>query len=73
MDELYDLEKDPWEIENLIEDRGYKEILIQLKKMLMRHMMDEKDPLRFCGHFMLPGAENVERKELVSTDHFNFI
>lgn len=34
MDELYDLQKDPYEIDNLIDDKDYSEILKDMKKRL---------------------------------------
>ncbi len=34
MDELYDLEQDPYELNNLINDEGYVEVLIDLKNRL---------------------------------------
>ncbi|MHA1688041.1 MAG: sulfatase-like hydrolase/transferase [Promethearchaeota archaeon] len=36
LDELYDLEKDPWELTNLINDPGYEEILTDLKERLKK-------------------------------------
>lgn len=34
MDELYDLEEDPFEMNNLIEDNGYSDLLIEMKARL---------------------------------------
>ena len=45
-DELYDLEKDPSEINNLIEDEAYKEIRNKLHNALLDEMNRSRDPFR---------------------------
>lgn len=39
MDELYDLEKDPFEMENRIEDEGYRAVLGEMKMRLKNEML----------------------------------
>lgn len=45
-DEFYDLEKDPYEVNNLIEDAEYAAIRNQLHDQLLQHMNDTRDPYR---------------------------
>lgn len=45
VDELYDLEKDPWELHNLIYDKEYKQELTRLRKALYEDLKKRKDPL----------------------------
>ena len=45
-DELYDLEKDPYEVHNLISDDRYKEIRNRLHDKLLAHMNDTRDLYR---------------------------
>lgn len=45
-DELYDMEKDPYEMTNLIEDAAHTEIRDALHRRLLDHMNDVRDPLR---------------------------
>ncbi|EMD16114.1 hypothetical protein HMPREF9943_01517 [Eggerthia catenaformis OT 569 = DSM 20559] len=42
-DELYDLEKDPLELKNEINNPEYKEIIIQLKERLLQYYMETGD------------------------------
>ncbi len=42
-DELYDLEKDPQELHNLIDDTTYSEVLAQLKKRMALWYMETCD------------------------------
>lgn len=44
-DELYDLEKDPWETNNLVFDPGYADIKKEMRRKLARWMIDTEDPL----------------------------
>jgi len=45
-DELYDLEEDPYEINNLIDNTAYFDIRSQLHNRLLRWQNDTRDPLR---------------------------
>jgi len=45
-DELYDLEQDPYEMKNLIEDSGYRAIRDKLHDRLLAWMNDTRDPFR---------------------------
>ncbi len=49
MDELYNLEEDPYELENLINDTGYKSERDNLHKELISWMNDCRDPFRGRG------------------------
>ena len=44
-DELYDLVKDPWEMNNLIKDKKYRASLQRLRKELYEDLKRRKDPL----------------------------
>ncbi len=46
MDELYDLETDPWELNNLVLDKSFHDLLLEMKKHLVAWMEKTKDPLR---------------------------
>lgn len=69
IDELYDLDADPHEFHNLIDNPDHSTTLESLRRRLMQHLLDEKDPLRFGAASFLPGAEGIPRPELVSPDH----
>jgi len=45
-DELYDLEEDPWEMENLIECEKYTKIRDKLHDKILEWMNDTRDPFR---------------------------
>ncbi|MEG0845893.1 MAG: sulfatase-like hydrolase/transferase [Niameybacter sp.] len=45
-DELYDLEADPYEVNNLIEDEAYEEIRNRLHDALLEEMNTSRDPFR---------------------------
>ncbi|WP_294452423.1 sulfatase-like hydrolase/transferase [uncultured Bacteroides sp.] len=45
IDELYDLEKDPWELHNLIYDKKYQSELVRLRKVLYEDLKKRQDPL----------------------------
>nr|WP_318683904.1 sulfatase-like hydrolase/transferase [uncultured Acetatifactor sp.] len=46
MDELYDMEKDPFEVHNLIGDEAYREIRNELHDRLLEHMNQTRDLYR---------------------------
>jgi hypothetical protein len=43
--ELYDLEADPWELNNLADDEAWSEVRQTLMRALYRHMVITQDPL----------------------------
>jgi len=45
-DELYDLETDPYEMENLINNPGLAQIRDRLHDVLLKHQNDSRDPFR---------------------------
>lgn len=45
-DELYDLQEDPYEITNLINDERYASIRNGLHDLILQHMNDTRDPFR---------------------------
>ena len=45
IDELYDLQKDPWEMNNLISDQAYRDILKNLRHDLYAELAERKDPI----------------------------
>jgi len=58
-EELYDLEKDPWERENLVERPEYEKIRDELRARLMRFLEETKDPL-LQGPVPHPGRKGYE-------------
>jgi len=44
LDELYDLEKDPWELSNLVEKPGYEPIRNELQNRLLNWAIRTEDP-----------------------------
>ena len=45
LDELYDLQGDPYELSNLIDDPLHHEELVRLRRRLLRWMRETADPL----------------------------
>lgn len=45
-DELYDLDRDPYELHNLIEDESYAEIRNRLHDAILDKMCNDRDPFR---------------------------
>lgn len=45
-DELYDLETDPQEMKNLINDAAYQEVKVRLHEALLDNMYETRDPFR---------------------------
>ncbi|MBA46451.1 MAG: hypothetical protein CL893_00005, partial [Dehalococcoidia bacterium] len=43
IDELYDLENDPWELENLSKQKEYLPIILNLKELLLDWMIETED------------------------------
>jgi arylsulfatase A-like enzyme len=60
IDELYDLEKDPYEINNLINDLDYKKDLIRLRKALYEDLKLRNDPLIWQDAAKRQLLENVK-------------
>ncbi len=62
-DEFYDLETDPGEIHNLIEDPSVKDIRVTMHKRLLEWMNDTRDPFRGYvwedRHWREDGKDNV--------------
>jgi len=52
-DELYDLERDPWEMTNLINDPAYQATVREGRRRLLQWIDDSDDPLRFAARHML--------------------
>jgi hypothetical protein len=42
-DELYDLEKDPMELENRIHDESYADIVLKMKLRMLQYYMETAD------------------------------
>ena len=58
-EELYDLEKDPWEKENLVERPEYEKIRDELRARLTRFLEETSDPL-LQGPVRHPGRKGYE-------------
>ena len=54
VDELYDLKRDPHELENRIDDLDYKDIQLDLRRRLFVWMNETSDPLAFWAEKWLP-------------------
>ena len=52
-DELYDLDQDPYEMANVINDPSYTDIVQEGRRRLRQWIKDSDDPLAFAAHFML--------------------
>ena len=65
MEEFYDLEKDPLEKMNLINDLKYSEILNDLKKRLEDWMIKTNDPL-------LKGKVKPQKNNLLKFELYDF-
>ena len=46
VDELYDIENDPYDMNNLINDPAYADVRAELHDMILKHMNDTRDPFR---------------------------
>ena len=49
-DELYDLRNDPFELNNLVLDKRFRDLLLEMKRRLMGWMEKTEDPLRTWLH-----------------------
>jgi len=58
-EELYDLEKDPWEKDNLVGRPEYEEIRAELRGRLMEFLKKTEDPL-LEGPVPHPGRKGYE-------------
>jgi len=52
-DELYDLDQDPHEMMNVIDDPDYADSVQEGRQRLWQWIKDSDDPLAFAAHFML--------------------
>jgi len=78
--ELYDLQEDPYEFQNLADDKGYAEILAQLQKQLASWRKNTNDPLLNADNLkrlkseveacFVDGSANKTRLELNYPDYF---
>lgn len=63
IDELYDLEKDPWEMKNVVGEKSYANILKKLRHDLYDDLMKRKDPMvmRWAGKKQLIDGKKILR------------
>ena len=61
-DELYDLEQDPYEMNNLIDEPRYSDVLENLRMHLWEHMEQTNDSAAFGFHFTRLGGRKMETK-----------
>lgn len=59
MEELYDLENDPLEQHNVIDDPAYRDVAAKLRAQVEQYMLDSNDPLLYGD--IPPSAEQAER------------
>jgi arylsulfatase A-like enzyme len=59
MEELYDLERDPLERSNVIDDPAYRDVAARLRAQVEQYMLDSNDPLLYGD--IPPSAEQAER------------
>lgn len=69
VDELYDLEADPHELHNRIDDPEMKELKGHLEQELLQHLKDSRDPIRLCAWDMLSGDRGWDRWDLAQAYH----
>ncbi|MFW5744978.1 MAG: sulfatase-like hydrolase/transferase [Spirochaetota bacterium] len=65
LDELYDLDADPNELTNLAARSEHAATLERLQRLLMTHLVEEDDPLRFAASFLLPGGREYDQRALM--------
>jgi len=58
VEELYDLKNDPYEINNLAHSPSHQKMLVRLRRMLVRHMIETKD----LGLIPEPCLEQLAKK-----------
>ncbi len=58
-DEFYDLEEDPYEIHNLIQDERYAEVRNQMHDLLLEHMNETRDLYRGYQWKVRPWRKNM--------------
>jgi arylsulfatase A-like enzyme len=63
IDELYDLENDPWEMNNLIGNNSYSEVLTVLRHDLYNDLKERKDPMasNWAGEKQLLEGKKIVR------------
>jgi len=44
-DELYDLQEDPWELKNVIDDEAYSRVAAEMQRQLLRHLVRARRPI----------------------------
>jgi len=54
-DELYDLEQDPYELENRIDDPASARAAEEGRRRMLTHILEHGDPLRFSAECLLSG------------------
>ena len=52
-DELYDLEADPYEMKNLIDDPTYEDVAREGRERLLRRIREHEDPIRHAAESLL--------------------
>jgi arylsulfatase A-like enzyme len=70
-DELYDLAADPHEMTNLAARPEYSDVIAKLQEMLMEHLVEEDDPLRFSASFLLAGGRSYDQRALMKAPFLN--
>jgi arylsulfatase A-like enzyme len=61
-EELFDLEKDPGELRNLLEDPAYAPALAEMRRALNVHLESVDDPFRFINSDILPMPRDTYRE-----------
>jgi arylsulfatase A-like enzyme len=69
LDELYDLDADPDELTNIAARFEHRETLERLQRLLMTHLVEEEDPLRFAASFLLPGGREYDQRALMKAPY----
>ena len=69
VDELYDLDVDPHELHNRIDDQEYQDLREHLQARLLQHLTDSRDPIRLAAWDMLSADRNWDFWELARPYH----
>ena len=60
-DELYDLDRDPYELRNVVNEPEYTTIADEGRRRLLRWIDESRDPLKFAAHYHLASNTAADR------------
>lgn len=65
-EQLFDLEADPWELNDLSKDEKYQDVLLRMRKEMSKHLRQTED----LGFFLPSSREGVNVYDLVHKDGY---